>query len=52
MGESGQPAGPLGFAGAASKSEAARAAGLTTLAGDGLSEGPAAPMLPSSWNRD
>ncbi|HVT68604.1 MAG TPA: PPE family protein [Trebonia sp.] len=47
-GESGRPAGPLGFAGAAVKSEAARAAGLATLAGDR----PALPMLPSSWDRD
>jgi PPE-repeat protein len=49
-GESG--AGPLGFAGAATKSGVGQAAGLTTLAGDGLSDGPAVPMLPSSWGKD
>jgi PPE-repeat protein len=46
---SGVGAGPLGFAGAAARSGIAEAAGLTTLAGDGLSDGPALPMLPSSW---
>jgi PPE-repeat protein len=44
-------AGPLGFAGAAAKSGVAPAAGLTTLAGDGLSDGPVMPMMPSSWGR-
>jgi PPE-repeat protein len=47
--ESGQAAGLLGFAGAAAKFETAPAAGLTTLAGDGVHDGPAVPMLPSSW---
>jgi hypothetical protein len=47
--ESGQAAGPLGFAGAAAKSGASPAAGLMTLVGDGVNEGPALPMLPSSW---
>ena len=45
-------AGPLGFAGAATKPDAARAAGLATLTRDGLSEGPAVPMMPSTWDRD
>jgi PPE-repeat protein len=49
--ESGQAAGPLGFAGAAAKSGASPAAGLMTLAGDGVNDGPALPMLPSSWGR-
>jgi PPE-repeat protein len=48
-GESGQAAGLLGFAGAAVKSEAPQAAGLMTFTGDGLRDGPALPMLPSSW---
>jgi PPE-repeat protein len=52
VGESGQAAGPLGFAGAAAKSGASHAAGLTTLTGDGLSDCPAVPMLPSSWSHD
>jgi hypothetical protein len=52
VGESGQAAGPLGFAGAAVTSGAGHAAGLTTLTGDGLSDGPAVPMLPSSWGND
>lgn len=47
--ESGQAAGLLGFAGAAAKFETTHAAGLTTLAGDGVHDGPALPMLPSSW---
>ncbi|OBA74151.1 hypothetical protein A5641_28460 [Mycobacterium sp. 1554424.7] len=45
-------AGALGFAGTATESDVRPAAGLTTLAGDGLSDGPALPMLPSSWGRD
>ncbi|ETB51817.1 hypothetical protein O976_11160, partial [Mycobacterium avium subsp. paratuberculosis 10-8425] len=45
-------AGQLGFAGAATKSEAARPAGLATLTRDGLSEGPGVPMMPSTWDRD
>ncbi|MEE6139132.1 PPE family protein [Mycobacterium sp. 050128] len=49
-GESG--AGPLGFVGAATKSGADDAAGLTTLNGDGLNDGPSVPMLPSSWDKD
>ncbi|SPM36396.1 PPE family protein [Mycobacterium rhizamassiliense] len=48
----GRAAGALGFAGAATRSEAAQAAGLATLDGDGWSDRPAVPMLPSSWNRD
>jgi PPE-repeat protein len=50
--ESGGGAGPLGFAGAAVRSGASQATGLTTLTGDGLSDGPAVPMLPSSWTDD
>ncbi|MCV7049821.1 hypothetical protein H7H82_04240 [Mycobacterium heidelbergense] len=42
-------AGPLGFAGAAAKSGVPAATGLATLGGDGLSDGPTLPMLPSSW---
>lgn len=45
-------AGPLGFAGAAAKSDAAQAAGLATLTRDGLSDGPTVPMMPSTWDRD
>lgn len=45
-------AGPLGFAGAATKSDAAHAAGLATLTRDGLSDGPTVPMMPSTWDRD
>lgn len=45
-------AGPLGFAGVGAKAGAARPAGLTTLAGDGFSDGPAMPMMPSSWGAD
>lgn len=52
VGESGQSAGPFGFAGAATKSDARQAAGLATLRGDGLNDGPAVPMLPNTWNRD
>lgn len=46
---SGRGAGTLGFAGTAVKSGVNQAAGLTTLGGDGLSDGPTLPMLPSSW---
>jgi len=49
---SGGGAGPLGFAGAAAKPAVSRASGLTTLAGDGLSDRPVMPMMPSSWGRD
>lgn len=45
-------AGPLGFAGAAAKSDTAQAAGLATLTRDGLSDGPTVPMMPSTWDRD
>ncbi|OBH53451.1 hypothetical protein A5685_14255 [Mycobacterium colombiense] len=45
-------AGPLGFAGAAAKSDAAQATGLVTLTRDGLSDGPTVPMMPSTWDRD
>ncbi|GLE52404.1 hypothetical protein ATCCBAA256_19720 [Mycobacterium montefiorense] len=50
--DSGEAAGPIGFAGAAAKSGVDNAAGLTTLTGSRLSDGPAAPMLPSSWEHD
>jgi hypothetical protein len=45
-------AGSLGFAGAAAKSDGPQPAGLITVAGDGLSDGPTLPMLPSSWDDD
>ncbi len=48
---SGQGAGPLGFAGTASR-DAADAAGLATLAGDEFGGGPSLPMLPGSWEPD
>lgn len=41
-------AGALGFGGSVVKS-GVREAGLTTLTGDSFNEGPAAPLLPSSW---
>ncbi|GBE66072.1 hypothetical protein MFM001_25340 [Mycobacterium sp. MFM001] len=44
-----QSAGPVGFAGALRTESAAAAAGLTTLAGDGLGSGATLPMLPGSW---
>lgn len=51
IGPSGLGAGPLGFAGAAVKSGTGEAAGLATLGNDGMSDGPALPMLPSSWRQ-
>jgi PPE-repeat protein len=48
---SGQGAGSLGFAGAAAQSGQSAPAGLQTLAGEGLNDGPALPMLPSSWGQ-
>jgi PPE-repeat protein len=47
-----ESAGPLGFAGAATQSGAAQAAGLATLTRDGLSSGPSLPMMPSTWGHD
>jgi PPE-repeat protein len=44
-------AGPLGFAGTTPVGSA-EATGLTTLAGDEFGNGPSAPMLPGSWDRD
>ncbi|OBF83760.1 hypothetical protein A5791_02820 [Mycobacterium sp. 852002-51163_SCH5372311] len=44
-------AGPVGFAGAAPK-PGFQPAGLLTLDDDGLSSGPKAPMLPTSWGDD
>jgi PPE-repeat protein len=49
---SGEGAGSLGFAGAAAKPAVSQASGLATLTGDGLSDRPAMPMMPSSWGRD
>ncbi|MEY8016400.1 PPE family protein [Mycobacterium servetii] len=46
---SGPGAGPLGSAGAAAESDVPPAAGLMTLSGDGMTEGPVVPMLPGSW---
>jgi hypothetical protein len=34
------------------KSGGPRPAGLITLAGDGLSDAPTLPMVPSSWDQD
>jgi hypothetical protein len=48
---SGRGAGPLGFAGTVQK-DAAKAAGLATLAGDEFGGGPALPMLPCTWEPD
>ncbi|OBK43650.1 PPE family protein [Mycobacterium sp. 1081908.1] len=45
-------AGALGFPGTAAKSGPGPAAGLTTLTGDGLSDGPTLPLMPSSWAGD
>jgi PPE-repeat protein len=45
-------AGPIGFAGAVTKSDSTQAAGLATLTRDGLSDGPTVPMMPSTWDRD
>ena len=42
-------AGPMGFTGTATRTES-DAAGLATLAGNELSEGPVAPMLPGTWD--
>jgi PPE-repeat protein len=44
-------AGAQGFAGTARK-QAAAAAGLTTLAADEFGDGPALPMVPSTWESD
>ncbi|MGE2815109.1 PPE family protein [Mycobacterium heidelbergense] len=49
---SAQSAGPLGFAGAAAKSDGPQPAGLITVTGEGLSDGPTVPMMPSSWDQD
>jgi PPE-repeat protein len=47
-----QGAGHLGFAGTIHKETVARAAGLTTLAGDEFGGGPRMPMVPGTWNPD
>ncbi|MCA2245843.1 PPE family protein [Mycobacterium sp. WUMAC-067] len=44
-------AGPLGFAGTASRGSG-QAAGLTTLDGDEFGGAPSAPMVPGTWNLD
>ena len=44
-------AGPLGFGGTATKTNA-QAAGLTTLTDDGFGSGPRAPMLPDTWEQE
>jgi PPE-repeat protein len=49
---SGQGAGNLGFAGTARKEAEIPAAGLTTLAGDELGNGPSVPMVPGTWKPD
>ncbi|KZS65965.1 PPE family protein [Mycobacterium ostraviense] len=43
-------AGPLGFAGTATKEPVLHAVGLTALAGDEFGGGPRMPMVPSSWD--
>jgi PPE-repeat protein len=45
-------AGPLGFAGTASKQIATAAAGLTTLADNEFGGGPRMPMMPGTWGTD
>ena len=45
-------AGNLGFSGTAAKETAAKAAGLTTLAGDEFGGGPRMPMVPGTWEPD
>jgi PPE-repeat protein len=45
-------AGPLGFAGTASKQITTAAAGLTTLADDEFGSGPRMPMMPGTWDTD
>jgi PPE-repeat protein len=49
---SNQGAGPLGFAGTATKPGGQQAAGLAALAGDGFGGGPTVPMVPGSWDSD
>ena len=49
---SGQRAGPLGFAGTASKHAATTAAGLATLTDDDFGGSPRIPMMPSTWGSD
>lgn len=44
-------AGTVGFTGAAAKSDAERASGLTELAGDTFGGGPTEPLLPGDWDR-
>jgi PPE-repeat protein len=44
-------AGPLGFAGTASKSSE-KATGLATLSSNGYGSGPSMPMLPNSWTSE
>jgi PPE-repeat protein len=45
-------AGPLGFAGTASKQAATTAAGLATLSDDDFGGSPRMPMMPSTWGSD
>jgi PPE-repeat protein len=49
---SGHGAGPLGFAGTASKHAATTAAGLATLSDDDFGGSPRMPMMPSTWGSD
>jgi PPE-repeat protein len=44
-------AGPLGFSGVRDKADA-RTTGLATLGGAGFGDGPAVPLLPSTWDSD
>ncbi len=48
---SGHNAGPLGFAGTASRGVGIPAAGLTTLNADDFGDGPVVPMVPGTWER-
>jgi PPE-repeat protein len=43
-------AGNLGFAGTAPRDAGVEASGLATLAGDEFGNGPAAPLMPGTWN--
>lgn len=47
---SGRGAGTQGFAGTAIKSDAGRAAGLTTLSDGAFGGGPRMPMIPGTWD--
>lgn len=50
VGPSDLGAGPIGFAGAAPEPGVVRAAGLVTLPGHALQDGPTVPMMPGTWH--